>query len=229
MAVSPYGTNYFMAWNNNGGERQRNRSIFHSELVKRGGTNLTIKSAPRWVKNNTMCVCTVVDNGEECGLFIDSEQIEEALKSHVGQEVFVIASGSKKAGDAMVVIQPVGQGHPAPAQRGFPQQQTSQPTSHQPATTSPSANIRDAKVFFCQGANLMRLAVKKANDIAVELGLPNEHRQGMATTFFIQAERAGLLSSMPVDPFTPEELGWGASSQPSQPEPAQQQEDPIPF
>jgi hypothetical protein len=57
----------------------------------------------------------------------------------------------------------------------------------------------------------MRLCVKKANDIAVELDLPNEHRQGIASSLFIQADRSGFTFKMPINAYTPEELGWGAS------------------
>jgi hypothetical protein len=58
----------------------------------------------------------------------------------------------------------------------------------------------------------MRLCVKKANDIKIELGLPDEHRQGIATTLFIQADRKGFIDSMPVNPYTPSELGFGSSN-----------------
>jgi hypothetical protein len=44
-------------------------------MVKRGPTILTIKSAPRMVKNGTMCVTTVVIDGEEYGLFAENEAI----------------------------------------------------------------------------------------------------------------------------------------------------------
>jgi len=70
---------------------------------------------------------------------------------------------------------------------------------------------REAKRFLCQAANLMRLCVKKANDIAVELNLPEQHRQGIATTLFIQADRQGHIPAMPIDPYKPEQLGFGAS------------------
>jgi hypothetical protein len=57
----------------------------------------------------------------------------------------------------------------------------------------------------------MRLCVKKANDIAVELNLPEQHRQGIATTLFIQADRQGHIAAMPITAYTPEQLGFGAS------------------
>jgi hypothetical protein len=57
----------------------------------------------------------------------------------------------------------------------------------------------------------MRLCVKKANDIAVELNLPEQHRQGIATTLFINGDKQGYISSMPITAYTPEQLGFGAS------------------
>jgi hypothetical protein len=77
--------------------------------------------------------------------------------------------------------------------------------------TAPSYPDKDAKQFLCQAANLMRLCVKKANDISVELGLPDQHRQGIATTMFIQADRQGFIQAMPITAYTPEQLGFGAS------------------
>jgi len=217
---------HFMPWNNNGGNnRQSAPALYHSALVKMGPTVMTIKSAPRYVKNGTLCVTTVLVNGQEQGLFAENETIAQTLGGYVGQQVTVIASGSRDS--ATLTVQPAGQQQAAPQQA--PQQQAAQPASNQG-----SGDLRGAKVFFCQGANLMRLAVKKANDIAVELGLPDEHRQGIATTLFIQADRQGLLATMPIDPFTPQELGWGAASQPAQQpayqEPApQQDEESVPF
>ena len=57
----------------------------------------------------------------------------------------------------------------------------------------------------------MRLCVKKANDIAVELDIPNEHRKGIATTLFIKADRKGHILKMPINAYSQEDLGWGAS------------------
>jgi hypothetical protein len=45
----------------------------------------------------------------------------------------------------------------------------------------------------------------------VELGLPDQHRQGIATTMFIQADRQGFIQAMPITAYTPEQLGFGAS------------------
>jgi hypothetical protein len=145
--------------------------------------------------------------------------------------VTVIASGSRDS--ATLTVQPAGQ-QQAAQQQTQPAWGGQQAQPSQPASNHGSGDLRGAKVFFCQGANLMRLAVKKANDIAVELGLPDEHRQGIATTLFIQADRQGLLATMPIDPFTPQELGWGAASQraqqPAYQEPSpQQEEENIPF
>jgi hypothetical protein len=217
----------FMAWNNQGGNRPKTPSLFHSEMVKRGPTILTIKSAPRMVKNGTMCVTTVVIDGEEHGLFAENEAIAEALKSHVGQQVTVIASGSRDS--ATLTVQPAGQQQAAQAEpQHEPQQQAAQPASNQR-----SGDLRGAKVFFCQAANLMRLAAKKAADVATEFSIDEENQNEMRRAFFYKAFDQGLLATMPIDPFTPQELGWGAASQsaqqPAYQEPPQQEEESVPF
>ena len=95
-----------------------------------------------------------------------------------------------------------------PAVQNAPQSPQKAPQSVVEAAKTPE---REAKRFLCQAANLMRLCVKKANDIAVELNLPEQHRQGIATTLFIQADRQGHIPAMPIDPYKPEQLGFGAS------------------
>jgi len=90
-------------------------------------------------------------------------------------------------------------------------------TDHSPqntpqgVVTAPVHRDKEAKQFLCQAANLMRLCVKKANDIAVELNLPEQHRQGIATTLFINGDKQGYIASMPITAYTPEQLGFGAS------------------
>jgi hypothetical protein len=92
------------------------------------------------------------------------------------------------------------------------------------AIKNPEPKDREVKVFLCQAANLMRLCVKKANDIAIELDLPNEHRQGIASGLFIQADRAGHTFKMPIQPYTPEQLGWGSSKETSLSQPIPNEE-----
>ena len=97
------------------------------------------------------------------------------------------------------------------------------------AESTPQASVlteQAAKKALCQSANLMRLAVKKANDIAVELGLGDDHRQGIATTLFLQNKH--FIDAMPLQPFTKEQLGYGASSEP-EPEKEEEQEEEPPF
>jgi hypothetical protein len=93
------------------------------------------------------------------------------------------------------------------------------------AIKNPEPKDREVKVFLCQAANLMRLCVKKANDIAVELDLPNEHRQAISASLFIQADRSGHTFKMPIQPYTPEELGYGASKAESLKIPQPQESD----
>jgi hypothetical protein len=106
-------------------------------------------------------------------------------------------------------IQPAGvPASSLPAVQSAPQSPQKVPQSVVEAAANKD---REAKHFLCQAANLMRLCVKKANDISVELGLPDQHRQGIATTMFIQADRQGFIQAMPITAYTPEQLGFGAS------------------
>jgi hypothetical protein len=43
------------------------------------------------------------------------------------------------------------------------------------------------------------------------MNLSNEHRQGIASSLFINADRHGFIASMPITAYTPEQLGFGAS------------------
>lgn len=150
---------------------------------------------------------TIEVNGADHTYFIPNKEIEDALKEHVGKSVVLIASGNDKQGTATMEIQ-------AAMVKGSALQQDAPREPQKPAAEAiknPEPKDREVKVFLCQAANLMRLCVKKANDIAVELDLPNEHRQGIATSLFIQADRSGHTFKMPIQPYTPEELGYGAS------------------
>ena len=137
--------------------------------------------------------------------FIPNKDIEESLKQYVGKTVVVIASGNDKQGTATMEIQAAMVKASTLDKPVVERKPTAEPIKN------PEPKDREAKAFLCQAANLMRLCVKKANDIAVELDLPNEHRQGIASSLFIQADRSGFTFKMPISAYTPEELGWGAS------------------
>lgn len=187
----------------------------HSDLVKNGPKLVTIKSVPKVITRKTdqkrFHLVTIEVNGVDHTYFIPNKEIEDSLKEHVGKTVVLIASGNDKQGTATMEVQAamvkgsaLGQGKQQDAPRE-PQKPAGE------AIKNPEPKDREAKIFLCQAANLMRLCVKKANDIAVELDLPNEHRQGIATSLFIQADRSGHTFKMPIQPYTPEELGYGAS------------------
>lgn len=196
-------------------QREKTPSLNHSDLVKNGPKLVTIKSVPKVITRKAdqkrFHLVTVEVGGVDHTYFIPNKDIEDAFKEHVGKTVVLIASGNDKQGTATMEIQAamvkgsaLGQDKTQEAPRE-PQKPAGE------AIKNPEPKDREAKVFLCQAANLMRLCVKKANDIAIELDLPNEHRQGIATSLFIQADRSGLTFKMPIQPYTPEELGYGAS------------------
>lgn len=198
----------------NPSKHKQNPILSHSFLVKGGPKLVVIKSVPQSFKgkkepNKTFHVITIGVDGVDHTYFIPNRGIEDALKQHVGKTVVLIASGNDKQGTASMEVQPAG----VPASsinKSSPQSVVQESTQKQEAKPL-ELRDRDAKVFLCQAANLMRLCVKKANDIAIELGLPNEHRQGIATTLFIQADRQGHIFKMPIQAYSPDQLGWGAS------------------
>jgi hypothetical protein len=225
-AVSPYESIITMAYPNN--QKSDSEWLFHSNLVKLGPTLVRVTTAPQMRKNNTMCVVNFEMDGKKIAYKIPTPEIEDGFKEHVGQNVVLLAKGDDRKGTAEIVFQKASGGEeaakPSP-QKSVPQQLGNQ-----------SASMKDAKIYFHQAGNLMRIAVKKANDIAQELGLSNEHRQGIATTLFIQSERKGFIDAMPIDPITPEQLGWASAGKQEtyhEPEPPQQEEedegDFIPF
>jgi len=196
-------------------QHKKDPILNHSDLVKNGVKLVTIKSVPKVITRKSdqkrFHMVTIEVNGADHTYFIPNKEIEDALKEHVGKSVVLIASGNDKQGTATMEIQAAMVKGSA---LGQDKQQDSPREPQKPAgeaIKNPEPKDREVKVFLCQAANLMRLCVKKANDIAVELDLPNEHRQGIASGLFIQADRAGHTFKMPIQPYTPEELGYGAS------------------
>ena len=184
--------------------------LSHSQLVKSGRPRLVVISeGPKWVKNGSLCVIKVIVDGVPHVYFTENKEIANKFSKHIGQSVVLIASGNSKQGTDSMEIQSAGiKASELMKPKEAPQSPQSAP---QEEIKNPEPKDREAKVFLCQAANLMRLCVKKANDIAVELGLPNEHRQGIAMGLFIQADRQGHIFKMPVSAYSPDQLGWGAS------------------
>jgi len=191
--------------------REKTPTINHSDLVKNGPRLVTIKSVPKVITRKTdqkrFHLVTLEVNGVDHTYFIPNKEIEDSLKEHVGKTVVLIASGNDKQGTATMEIQAAMVKGSALAQE--PPREPQKPAGE--AIKNPEPKDREVKVFLCQAANLMRLCVKKANDIAIELDLPNEHRQAISASLFIQADRSGHTFKMPIQPYTPEELGYGAS------------------
>jgi hypothetical protein len=196
-------------------QHKKDPILNHSDLVKNGVKLVTIKSVPKVITRKSdqkrFHMVTIEVNGADHTYFIPNKEIEDALKQHVGKSVVLIASGNDKQGTATMEIQAA---MVKASELGQDKQQDIPREPQKPAgeaIKNPEPKDREVKIFLCQAANLMRLCVKKANDIAVELDLPNEHRQGIATSLFIQADRSGHTFKMPIQPYTPEELGYGAS------------------
>jgi hypothetical protein len=192
---------------------KKDPTLSHSALVKRQATLVKVLTAPKTINTKDGRTFTIVDlevDGVKHAHFIDSDEIRAGFIQHVGQQVVLIASGNSKNRTAKIDFQSAG----VPASR-LPQQAAVTPQNTpkiEPKTVSaPTHNDKAVKQYLCQAANLMRLCVKKANDIAVEMGLPPEHRQGIATTLFIQSDRKGFVDLMPISAFTPQELGFGSS------------------
>lgn len=188
-------------------------TINHSAL--REPTRVTIAAPPKWVKNNTKCIIELILNGVKHNYWTEKKSIADAIAPYVGKDVVLTAWGDdRRKTDAMNVTEVVDGVAPEmaaklPKREPQPVREVApEPRKEQPALDPVD---RKAKVFLCQAANLMRLCVKKANDIAIELDLPDAHRQGIATTLFIQADRQGYISGMPISAYSIEELGWGAS------------------
>ena len=194
--------------------------LSHNNLVKLGRPRLVVISeGPRWVKNGSLCVIKVIVDGVAHVYFTENKDIANKFSHHIGQSVVLIASGNSKQGTDSMEIQSAG----IKASELIKPKEVAQSPQNAPQQEieSPEPKDRAAKVFLCQAANLMRLCVKKANDISVELGLSETHRQGIATTLFIQADRQGHIFKMPVSAYSPDQLGWGASKaeSPKNPEP----------
>ena len=186
--------------------------LYHSTLAKNGPKLVAVKSAPKWVKNNQLCVIELIVDGVVHVYFTENRDIASKFQQHVGKSVVLIASGNSKQKTDSMEIQPAGV--PASSLPNAPAAQSAPQSPQKPVETvitAPAHRDKEAKQFLCQAANLMRLCVKKANDIAVELNLPEQHRQGIATTLFINGDKQGYISSMPITAYTPEQLGFGSS------------------
>jgi hypothetical protein len=198
-----------MSFQNPNQPRKQKPILEHSFLTKKGPKLVTIKSVPQVIiskkDQKKYHLLTIELAGIDYIYFIPNRDIEDKLKQHVGKTVVITATGNTKRGTATMEIQAAMVKASTLDKPVVAHKPTAEPIKN------PEPKDREAKAFLCQAANLMRLCVKKANDIAVELDLPNEHRQGIATTLFIQADRQGHIFKMPINAYSPEDLGWGAS------------------
>jgi hypothetical protein len=205
--------------------RPKTPSLWHSQLVKQPRL-VTVKSL-KFIQKLDKFVAELIIEGVEHAYWINKPEIKASLDPYIGQQVVLIGSGNDKQGTETLEVQSAGVSgatipQPTTNKWAAAAPVTQQPTQHAPVPTQPvhvppqalHGGERAAKQFLCQASNLMRLCVKKAHDIMVEFGLPEEHRQGISTTLFIQADRAGHIAGMPIQPFTLEQLGVVARQEP---------------
>jgi hypothetical protein len=166
--------------------QQKTPSIFHSALVG-NPTQVTIKSAPRSVKNGQLIVVDVLHDGVQHGLFCENQAIADGFANLIGETVVLVAEGSRAK--ATMEFRSVGGGAIKPVAK---------PIAGQAAQSTHTE--RDAKIYLCQATNLMRLCCKKAADISVELSLDAAREQSIAASLFINASQGGFIKAMPLDP-----------------------------
>jgi len=197
--------------------------IFHSQLVKQGPTAVTITkpvktgvSGPNAkTPGKPFAIATFTMNGVEHGYFLPASVDQGILNAWVGQSVMLIATGDDRAGTAALTVQPTTAGAPVPQQPAVqapyqpPQQSPPVQVGYQQAQ-KPANPLIGAKVQLAKATNLMRICVKKSLDIGTEFGLGEAQTQAIASSLFISGERAGLVESMPLEPFTPADLGANA-------------------
>ncbi len=210
-------------------EYPKTTPLYHSDMVKNGRPLLVTIKKTKWVEKQSSYVVELIFNDALHSYWTKNRDIVEGFQKHENQRVCLIANGNQKQNTDAMQFQPAGipasslppvnpiGPRPEVIVESKPAAFKTVTTAHAPQNapqgviTSPAHKDKEAKQFLCQAANLMRLCVKKANDIAVELNLPEQHRQGIATTLFIQADRQGYIKGMPITAYTPEQLGFGAS------------------
>lgn len=187
-------------------------------MVRNGRPLLVTIKKIKWVEKQSSYVAELIYNDALHSYWTNNRDIVEGFQKHENQRVCLIASGNQKQKTDTMQFQPAGiPASSLPPVNPIGPRPTPQNTPQSPqkpvekVIEVPVRQDKDAKHFLCQAANLMRLCVKKANDIAVELNLPEQHRQGIATTLFIQADRQGYIKGMPITAYTPEQLGFGSS------------------
>jgi hypothetical protein len=205
-----------MAYQSTKKEYPKIPSLQHSVLV-RNGPQLAIVKKVNWVSNNSKCIISLMFNGTPHNYWTTNKDIVGEFQKHVGHEVVMHATGDDRMNTDNMKIERSGVPTNVAIERPVTVAEKPQSAPQSPqkpvetVITAPVHRDKEAKQFLCQAANLMRLCVKKANDISVELGLPDQHRQGIATTLFINGDKQGYIASMPITAYTPEQLGFGAS------------------
>jgi hypothetical protein len=214
---------------------QNNPKIYHSQMAQQSPLLAFIKGPPKTMnkKDGSGQFSKVVlnINGIATDYYLPDTVDMQQLTIYAGTSVILRASGDDRQGTAQLTVEPAAGG----AQVQQPQQQAPAPQQPQRPAPQPAArpaapqaqhgpSLVTAKKHLCQSANLMRCCVKKSLDIGAEFDLPAAHVQGIASSLFIEADRSGFIETMPIDPFTPQDLGVTALQARTHAEPEHQQE-----
>lgn len=198
---------------------EKTATLSHNFLSRGGPKLVTVKSAPKWVKGNTLCVVQLVVDGNASKYFTENKSIADDFSHHVGRQVVLIGTGDAASGTNNLQIVPA---EISAKELNIPEKVIEVVSSKKdnaedeffPSPVKkmlPTANDIAAKTRLCQSANMMRLCIKKATDISKELGLSECSQMSIANTLF--RDSAGqFMEGMPLQAYSLEELGSGASS-----------------
>ena len=196
-------------------QRPKNPKIYHSTLVGQGPTLAFITKpvhvGQRKDGQGSFAIAVFNLNGVDTDYFLPDGITPDTINRWAGQSVLLQASGDDRQGTAQLVITPAT-GTPAAAPPAQPAAQPAQQAAPPNAVTPPATGhgLIDVKKHLCQASNLMRMAVKKSRDIQTEWDLPDAWGQGMAGWFYGHLKDRGYIEAMPLEPFTPADLGANA-------------------
>lgn len=182
---------------------QKNEKLWHSNLVKQSPLICTIDKVKsgKTKDGNPYTLAEITINRIKHDFFLPDSVDPDQFFNNQGNTVVLKASGSDRAGNARVSIEE------SDAQPSRP----AEPAARQQSGPAPrSMSLLEAKTHLAKTANLMRCCVKKASDIATEFALLDAQMQAIASSLFISAERQGFVTAMPLEPFTPQDLGANA-------------------
>lgn len=182
--------------------------IHHSKLTQMGEVSVKVlgRSVERTSDRGAFLKVPLAIFDEQTGVWTNtdymnvSEHCASILDQHVGSEITIVASGTDRDGSDHIEV--LGAHHgpaQAPArQHRQPQREEQAPRQERPMQRNSAGDFASATAHVKQAANLMRLCLVEAAAIGGEAQLDDEHVRTIASSLFISAERAGMLSAMPV-------------------------------